>query len=156
MARKGASKKRELIEDPVYGSVLVSKLINYVMKDGKKSVAEAVVYKAFDIAKKKINVEPLEIFEKSVANVSPEIEVRSKRVGGATYQVPVDVRVERALSLALRWLVNSAQSRSEKSMQEKLAGEIVDSYNNRGGAVTTRENKRKMAESNKAFAHYRW
>jgi len=156
MARKGISKKRELLEDPVYGEILVSKLINYVMRQGKKSVAEWVVYGAFDIVSQKLNVDPLEAFKKALENVTPSIEVRSKRVGGATYQVPVEVRDERALSLALRWLVTAAQARSEKTMRDKLGAEIVDAYNNRGGAVSTRENKRKMAESNKAFAHYRW
>jgi len=156
MSRKGAIKRREILEDPVYGSTSISKLMNYVMKDGKKSVAEKVVYGAFKIVEQKISANPSEVFLKALENVTPSIEVRSRRVGGATYQVPVEVRAERAASLSLRWIVTSAQARSEKSMEEKLGAEIVDAYNNRGGAVSVKENKRKMAESNKAFAHYRW
>jgi small subunit ribosomal protein S7 len=156
MSRKGTAKKREILEDPIYGQVLVTKLINYVMKGGKKSIAEKVVYDAFDMIKDKLKSDPGEVYKKALENVNPAVEVRSRRVGGATYQVPVEVRAERAISLSLRWIVSSAQSRSEKSMKEKLASEIIDAYNNRGGAVTTKENKRKMAESNKAFAHYRW
>lgn len=156
MSRKGAIKRREILEDPVYGSTAVSKLMNYVMKDGKKSVAEKVVYGAFKIVEQKLSSNPSEAFVKALENVTPSVEVRSRRVGGATYQVPVEVRAERAASLSLRWIVTSAQGRSEKSMEEKLGAEIVDAYNNRGGAVSVKENKRKMAESNKAFAHYRW
>ena len=156
MARKGKAKKREILEDPVYGDVLVTKLINYVMREGKKSVAETVVYRAFEIIEQKAKTSPVDVFRKAMENVNPSIEVRSRRVGGATYQVPVEVRPERAISLSLRWLVKSAQGRSEKSMQEKLGAEIFDAYNNRGGAISAKETKRKMAESNKAFAHYRW
>lgn len=150
MSRKGSAKKREILGDPVYGQEVVTKLINYVMLDGKKSVAEKVVYEAFKIVEDKLKTEPFEAFKKALENVTPSIEVRSRRVGGATYQVPVEVRDERAASLSLRWLVSSAQSRSEKSMKDKLGAEIMDAYNNRGGAVTIKENKRKMAESNKA------
>ena len=156
MARKGKAKRREILEDPIYGEILVTKLVNYVMKGGKKSVAEKVVYDAFDMVKEKVKAEPAEVFKKALENVTPAVEVRSRRVGGATYQVPVEVRPERATSLSLRWIVSSAQGRSEKSMKEKLGAEIIDAYNNRGGAITIKENKRKMAESNKAFAHYRW
>jgi len=156
MSRKGVAKKREILEDPIYGFTSVTKLINYVMRGGKKSTAERVVYGAFKIVEQKVNSNPSEIFIKALENINPSIEVRSRRVGGATYQVPVEVRAERAASLSLRWLVTAAQNRSEKSMQEKLGAEIVDAYNNRGGAITVKENKRKMAESNKAFAHYRW
>ena len=156
MSRKGKAKRREILEDPIYGEILVTKLINYVMKGGKKSIAEKVVYDAFEMVKEKIKSDPGEVFKKALENVTPAVEVRSRRVGGATYQVPVEVRAERAVSLSLRWIVSSAQSRSEKSMKEKLGAEIIDAYNNRGGAITIKENKRKMAESNKAFAHYRW
>lgn len=156
MSRKGKAKRREILEDPIYGEILVTKLINYVMKGGKKSIAEKVVYEAFEMVKEKIKSDPGEVFKKALENVTPAVEVRSRRVGGATYQVPVEVRAERAVSLSLRWIVSSAQSRSEKSMKEKLGAEIMDAYNNRGGAVAVKENKRKMAESNKAFAHYRW
>jgi small subunit ribosomal protein S7 len=156
MSRKGSAKKREILGDPIYGQEVVTKLINYVMMDGKKSVAEKVVYGAFKIIEDKLKTDPFEVFKRSLENITPSIEVRSRRVGGATYQVPVEVRDERAASLSLRWLVTSAQGRSEKSMKDKLGAEIMDAYNNRGGAIAIKENKRKMAESNKAFAHYRW
>lgn len=156
MSRKGSVKKREILGDPIYGQEVITKLINYVMLDGKKSVSEKVVYGAFKIIEDKLKTDPFEAFKKALENVTPSIEVRSRRVGGATYQVPVEVREERAASLSLRWLVTSAQGRSEKSMKDKLSAEIIDAYNNRGGAVSIKENKRKMAESNKAFAHYRW
>ncbi len=156
MSRKGSPSRREILPDPVFNKILVSKLVNYVMRSGKKSVAEKIVYGAFDIIKKQTKLDPVEVFEQTVDNVRPAVEVRSRRVGGATYQVPMEVRDVRAIALALRWLVNSAQARSERCMKEKLAAEITDAYNNRGGAITMRENKRKMAEANKAFAHFRW
>ena len=156
MSRRGSVSKKEVLPDPVFGKVMVTKLINYTMKGGKKSVAEKLVYGAFDVVKNKEKSDPVIVFEKAMSNVRPQIEVRSRRVGGATYQVPVEVREVRAVSLALRWIVDSARSRSEKSMRERLAGEIIDAYNNRGGAITAKENKRKMAEANKAFAHFRW
>lgn len=157
MARKGSTKKREITPDSVYGRPIVSKLINYVMQDGKKSIAEKIVYSSFDIVQKKAKSDdPMNVFDTAMQNIKPSVEVRSRRVGGATYQVPTEVREERAIALSLNWLVSSAQNRSEKSMEEKLASEIVDAYNNRGGAVTSRVNKEKMAEANKAFAHFRW
>lgn len=156
MSRKGSAPKREILPDPVFGKILVSKFINYVMVDGKKYVAEKIVYGAFELIKAKMKAEAVEVFETAVTNVKPAIEVRSRRVGGATYQVPTEVREERSLALALRWLVSSAQSRSDRTMMQKLAAEIMDAYNEKGGAIGLRENKRKMAEANKAFAHYRW
>lgn len=157
MARKGSVKKRDVAPDAVYGRVIISKLINYVMRSGKKSVAEKIVYGSFDLVQKKAKSDdPMGVFDTAMGNVKPGVEVRSRRVGGATYQVPTEVREDRAIALCLNWIVQSAQKRSEKSMEEKLAGEIVDAFNNRGGAVTSRVNKEKMAEANKAFAHYRW
>lgn len=156
MSRRGSISKKDVLPDPVFGKVVVTKLVNYTMKGGKKAVAEKLVYGAFDIIKNKEKGDPVVVFEKAMGNVRPQVEVRSRRVGGATYQVPVEVRDVRSMSLALRWIVDSARNRSEKSMKERLAGEIVDAYNNRGAAVTARENKRKMAEANKAFAHFRW
>ncbi len=156
MSRRGSISKREVLPDPVFGKIMVTKLVNYAMKGGKKSVAERLVYGAFDIVKNKEKSDPIVVFEKAMGNVRPQVEVRSRRVGGATYQVPVEVREVRAVSLSLRWIIDCARSRSEKSMKERLAGEIIDAYNNRGGAITAKENKRKMAEANKAFAHFRW
>lgn len=156
MSRRGSISKREVLPDPVFGKIMVTKLVNYAMKGGKKSVAERLVYGAFDIVKNKEKSDPIVVFEKAMGNVRPQVEVRSRRVGGATYQVPVEVREVRAVSLSLRWIIDSARGRSEKSMKERLAGEIIDAYNNRGGAITAKENKRKMAEANKAFAHFRW
>lgn len=156
MSRRGSISKKDVLPDPVFGKVMVTKLVNYTMKGGKKSVAERLVYGAFDIVKNKEKNDPVMVFERAMSNVRPQVEVRSRRVGGATYQVPVEVRDIRSVSLALRWIVDSARARSEKSMRERLAGEIIDAYNNRGGAITAKENKRKMAEANKAFAHFRW
>jgi small subunit ribosomal protein S7 len=156
MSRRGSVSKKEVLPDPVFGKVMVTKLVNYTMKGGKKSVAEKLVYGAFEVVRVKEKSDPIVVFEKAMSNIRPQVEVRSRRVGGATYQVPVEVREVRAISLSLRWIVDSARGRSEKSMKERLAGEIIDAYNNRGGAVTARENKRKMAEANKAFAHFRW
>ncbi|HAA63953.1 MAG TPA: 30S ribosomal protein S7, partial [Thermoanaerobacter sp.] len=144
------------LPDPVYNSKKVSKLINKVMWDGKKSLAQKICYGAFDIIREKTGRDPLEVFEEALNNVMPVLEVRPRRVGGATYQVPMEVRPERRLSLGIRWLVEYARQRSGKSMMEKLAAEIMDAANNTGGSVKKREDTHKMAEANKAFAHYRW
>ncbi len=156
MSRKGKISKRETMPDPLFGDKGVTKFINVLMKKGKKSVAESVLYGSFDIIKEKTNEDPLKVFNKAIENTRPLLEVRSRRVGGATYQVPVEVRMDRGLSLARRWLVGFAQKREGKSIKEKLAMEILDAYNNRGPSVKKREDVHKMAEANKAFAHYRW
>ncbi|ABY94039.1 SSU ribosomal protein S7P [Thermoanaerobacter thermohydrosulfuricus] len=156
MPRKGHVERREVLPDPVYNSKKVSKLINKVMWDGKKSLAQKICYGAFDIIREKTGRDPLEVFEEALNNVMPVLEVRPRRVGGATYQVPVEVRPERRLSLGIRWLVEYARQRSGKSMMEKLAAEIMDAANNTGGSVKKKEDTHKMAEANKAFAHYRW
>ncbi|SHF37280.1 SSU ribosomal protein S7P [Thermoanaerobacter uzonensis DSM 18761] len=156
MPRKGHVERREVLPDPVYNSKKVSKLINKVMWDGKKSLAQKICYGAFDIIREKTGRDPLEVFEEALNNVMPVLEVRPRRVGGATYQVPMEVRSERRLSLGIRWLVEYARQRSGKSMMEKLAAEIIDAANNTGGSVKKREDTHKMAEANKAFAHYRW
>ncbi|KUJ90101.1 MAG: 30S ribosomal protein S7 [Thermoanaerobacter thermocopriae] len=156
MPRKGHVERREVLPDPVYNSKKVSKLINKVMWDGKKSLAQKICYGAFDIIREKTGRDPLEVFEEALNNVMPVLEVRPRRVGGATYQVPMEVRPERRLSLGIRWLVEYARQRSGKSMMEKLAAEIMDAANNTGGSVKKREDTHKMAEANKAFAHYRW
>ena len=154
--RRGNVPKREVLPDPLYNSVLVTKLVNSIMLDGKKGVAQKVVYGAFDIIKDKTGQEPLEVFTTAIENIMPSLEVKARRVGGATYQVPIEVRPERRQTLGLRWLTNYSRSRSEKTMKERLAGEIMDASNNLGSAVKKREDTHKMAESNKAFAHYRW
>ncbi len=156
MPRKAVVRKREIAPDPVYGSVLVSKFISKVMYEGKKSVAESIFYGAMDIVKQKTGEDPLKVFQKALENVKPVLEVKSRRVGGATYQVPVEVRPERRLSLAVRWIIEYSRARSEKTMMESLAGEILDAANNRGSSIKKREDTHKMAEANKAFAHYRW
>ncbi len=156
MPRRREVTKREILPDPKYKNTLVAKFVNNVMRRGKKSVAERILYGALDIIQERAKEDPLKLFEKSVNNVKPIIEVKSRRVGGATYQVPTEVRPERRTALAIRWLINYAKDRSEKSMEEKLAGELIDAANNRGGAVKKREDVHKMAEANKAFAHYRW
>jgi small subunit ribosomal protein S7 len=156
MPRKGPVPRREILPDPKYGSVLVAKFINCMMRDGKKSVAERIFYQALDIIGQKTGKNPLEVFEKAVENVKPVMEVKSRRVGGATYQVPVEVRSERRISLAVKWLIQSARARSEKGMVNKLANELLDAYNNRGGAIKKKEDTHRMAEANRAFAHYRW
>ena len=156
MPRRGNVPKREILPDPVYNSVLVSKLTNSIMLDGKKGVAQKVVYDAFDIIKEKTGKNPLEAFTEALNNIMPSLEVKARRVGGATYQVPLEVRPERRQTLGLRWLTNYARKRNEKTMKERLAGEILDALNNTGGSVKKREDTHKMAESNKAFAHYRW
>jgi len=154
--RRGNVPKREIMPDPVYNSVLVSKLINSIMLDGKKGVAQKVVYQAFDIVREKTGKNPLEAFTEAINNIMPSLEVKARRVGGATYQVPIEVRPERRQTLGLRWLTGYSRKRGEKTMHERLAGEIMDAMNNTGSAVKKREDTHKMAESNRAFAHYRW
>ena len=156
MPRRGNVPKREILPDPLYNSVLVTKLVNSFMLDGKKGVAQKVVYGAFDIIKEKTGQEPLEVFNTAIENIMPSLEVKARRVGGATYQVPIEVRPERRQTLGLRWLTTYSRNRGEKTMKERLAGEIMDAANNTGSAVKKREDTHKMAESNKAFAHYRW
>ena len=154
--RRGNVPKREILPDPMYNSILVTKLVNSIMLDGKKGVAQKIVYSAFDIVKDKTDKEPLEVFTTAMDNIMPSLEVKARRVGGATYQVPMDVRPARRQTLGLRWLTNYARSRSERTMAERLANEIMDAANNTGSAVKKREDTHKMAESNKAFAHFRW
>ena len=156
MPRRGNVPKREILPDPLYNSVLVTKLINGVMLDGKKGVAQKVVYDAFDIIKDKTGKEPLDAFTEAMNNIMPALEVKARRVGGATYQVPMEVRPERRQTLGLRWLTAYSRKRTEKTMKEKLAGEIMDACNGVGSAVKKREETHKMAEANKAFSHYRW
>ena len=156
MPRRGNVPKREILPDPVYNSVLVTKLVNSIMLDGKKGVAQKVVYGAFDIVKEKTGKEPLEVFQAALENIMPSLEVKARRVGGATYQVPIEVRPARRQTLGLRWLTNYTRARGEKTMKEKLAGEIMDAANNTGASVKKREETHRMAESNKAFAHFRW
>ena len=156
MPRRGNVPKREILPDPLYHSVLVTKLINSIMLDGKKGVAQKVVYGAFDIIAEKTGKSPLEVFNQALENIMPSLEVKARRVGGATYQVPMEVRPERRTTLGLRWLTNYSRNRGEKTMRERLAGEILDASNNTGNAVKKREDTHKMAESNRAFAQYRW
>ena len=156
MPRRGNITKRDVLADPIYSSKMVTRLVNSIMYDGKKGVAESIVYGAFDICHSKLNKEPIEIFEQALNNVMPVLEVRARRVGGANYQVPVEVRADRRLTLGIRWMVNYARQRSERTMEERLAGELMDAYNNTGAAVKKKEDTHKMAEANKAFAHYRW
>ena len=156
MPRRAAAVRREVQPDAVYNNRLVTQLINKILLDGKKSVAERIVYGAFDIVKEKSDDDPLAVFKKAMDNIRPTLEVKPKRVGGATYQVPMEVRPERQISLSIRWLINYARSRGEKGMTSKLSAELLDAYNGRGGAVKKREDTHRMAEANKAFAHYRW
>ncbi|MGE3713852.1 MAG: 30S ribosomal protein S7 [Alphaproteobacteria bacterium] len=156
MSRRHAAVKREVLPDAQFGDVVLTKLINTMMKDGKKFVAEAIAYGALNNIRKKTGQEPIKFFHESLDNIKPSIEVRSRRVGGATYQVPTEVRTERQLALALRWLIDAARARKEKTMAERLAAELMDAANGRGAAVTKRENTHKMAEANKAFSHFRW
>ena len=156
MPRRGNVPKREVLPDPMYRSVLVTKLINSIMLDGKKGVAQKVVYGAFDIVKEKTDKDPVEVFTAALENIMPSLEVKARRVGGATYQVPVEVRPERRQTLGLRWLTTYARARSERTMKERLAGELMDAANNTGAAVKRREDMHKNAEANKAFAHFRW
>ena len=156
MPRRGNVPKREILPDPIYGSVLVTKLVNSIMLDGKKGVAQKVVYGAFDIIKEKTGNEPLDVFTQAMENIMPVLETKTRRVGGANYQVPMEVRPARRQTLGLRWLTAYARARGERTMAERLAGEIMDAANNSGSAVKKREDTHKMAESNKAFAHFRW
>ena len=156
MPRRGNVPKREILPDPIYNSVLVTKLVNSIMLDGKKGVAQKVVYGAFDIVKEQTGKEPLEVFTTAMDNIMPSLEVKARRVGGATYQVPMEVRPARRTTLGLRWLTAYARSRSERTMAERLAGELMDAANNTGSAVKKREEVHKAAEANKAFAHFRW
>ncbi len=156
MPRRGNVAKRDVLPDPMYNSKLVTRLINSVMLDGKKGVAQKIVYGAFEIVQEKTGKEPLEVFEQAMENVMPSLEVKARRVGGSTYQVPMEVRPERRQTLGLRWLTSYSRSRSERTMKERLAGEILDAINGAGGAAKKREDTHKMAEANRAFAHYRW
>ena len=156
MPRKGPVTKRDVLPDPVYGSKLLTRFINKIMLDGKKGVAERIVYDAFDLVRAKTGKDPLEVFDAAMQNVMPLLEVRARRVGGANYQVPVEVRADRKTTLGIRWLVNYSRMRGERTMYERVAGEIMDASNGTGAAVKKREDTHKMAEANKAFAHYRW
>lgn len=156
MPRRGNVPKRDVLPDPMYGSKVVTKLINQIMLDGKKGTAQAIVYEAFKIMGEKLNMEPMEIFKQAMENVMPVVEVKARRVGGANYQVPMEVRPARRQTLALRWLTAYSRSRSERTMAERLAGELMDAANNTGASVKKREEMHKQAEANKAFAHFRW
>ena len=154
--RRSFIAKREVLADPVYNSTVVTRLINNIMLDGKKGTAQKIVYGAFDIIKEKTGKEPLEVFNEAMANIMPVLEVKARRVGGATYQVPIEVRPERRQTLGLRWLTTYSRARGERTMKERLAGEILDAINNAGASVKKKDDTHKMAEANKAFAHYRW
>ena len=156
MPRRRVAAKREILPDPIYNSVLVTKFINGVMWEGKKAVAESIFYGAMEKIAEKTSEEPLKIFRRAIDNVKPTLEVKSRRIGGATYQVPIDVNKDRQNALAIRWIVGNSRKRSEKTMLDRLVGELLDGANNRGGAVKKREDTHRMAEANKAFAHYRW
>ena len=156
MSRRHAAEKREVLPDPKFGNLVVSKFMNSIMYQGKKSVAEAIVYGAFDIIDSKTKGGPLAVFQQALDNVMPAIEVRSRRVGGATYQVPVEVRNDRRQALGIRWIISAARDRNEKTMMERLSAELLDASNNRGNAVKKREDTHRMAEANRAFSHYRW
>ena len=156
MSRRRAAEKRKILPDPKFKDLVVAKFTNSLMLDGKKSVAESIIYGAFDLIEKKAGQDPLKTFLEAIENVKPGVEVRSRRVGGATYQIPIEVRSERRQALAIRWIVDLARQRSEDTMTERLSGELLDASNNRGAAVKKREDTHKMAEANKAFSHYRW
>jgi small subunit ribosomal protein S7 len=156
MPRKGPVEKRDVLPDPLYKSKLVTRLINRIMQDGKRGKAQTILYKAFEIVKERTNQDPMEVFDQALKNIMPVLEVKARRVGGANYQVPIEVRPERRTTVGLRWLVNYARLRGEKTMVERLAYEIIDASNNTGASVKRREDTHKMAEANKAFAHYRW
>jgi small subunit ribosomal protein S7 len=156
MSRRHRAEKREVIPDAKFGDIIVAKFMNSIMYDGKKSVAEAIVYGAFDIIEGKAKSDPLAVFKQALDNVAPAIEVRSRRVGGATYQVPVEVRTERRQALAIRWIITAARGRNDKTMVDRLSSELLDASNNRGSAVKKREDTHRMAEANRAFSHYRW
>jgi small subunit ribosomal protein S7 len=156
MSRRHRAEKREIIPDAKYGDIVLTKFMNSVMYDGKKSVAEQIVYGALDTIESKLKTDPLPVFKSALENVAPSIEVRSRRVGGATYQVPVEVRAERRQALAIRWLIQAARGRNDKTMVDRLSAELIDASNNRGNAVKKREDTHRMAEANRAFSHYRW
>lgn len=156
MPRRSGVPKRDVLPDPMYNSKVVTKLTNQVMQDGKKGTAQSIVYEAFDIVKEKTNAEPQDIFMQALENIKPVLEVKARRVGGSTYQVPMEIRPERRQTLAIRWMVGFARKRSEKTMKERLAGEILDAYNNTGASIKRKEEMHRAAEANKAFAHYRW
>ncbi|HHU77050.1 MAG TPA: 30S ribosomal protein S7 [Firmicutes bacterium] len=156
MPRKGSVSKREILPDPLYNSLLVARFANKLMYDGQKGIARSIIYDAFDILKEKTGKDPLEVFETAIRNVSPVLEVKPRRVGGATYQVPVEVSNQRKIILAIRWIVNTSRKRGEKTMAQRLAAELLDAANNTGVTIKKKEDTHKMAESNRAFAHYRW
>lgn len=156
MPRRRVAEKREILPDPKYNSKVVSKFINAIMQDGKKATAEKICYGAFDVIKEKTGNDPLKVFKAALENVKPLVEVKPRRVGGATYQVPIEIRLSRRMALAFRWLINYSRARAEKTMRERLAGEISDAFNNTGASIRKKEDTHKMAEANKAFAHYRW
>ena len=156
MSRRHAAEKREVLPDAKFGDTVLTKFMNNLMIDGKKSVAESIVYNALDRVEKRLKRAPIEVFHEALDNIKPSVEIRSRRVGGATYQVPVEVRTERREALAIRWLITAARKRNENTMEERLAGELADAVNNRGTAVKKREDTHKMADANKAFSHYRW
>jgi len=156
MSRRHAAEKRDVLPDPKYGDLVLTKFANGLMLDGKRSVAESILYGALDIAERKTGQDPVKLFHEAIDNVKPAVEVRSRRVGGATYQVPVEVRPARRQALAIRWIIDNARKRSENTMTERLSGELLDAANNRGSAVKKREDTHRMAEANKAFSHYRW
>src|ERR671926_427955 len=156
MSRRHSAEKREIIPDPKFGDIVVTKFMNSIMYDGKKSAAERIVYGALDVVESRAKANPLEVFKQALDNVAPAVEVRSRRVGGAMYQVPVEVRAERRQALAIRWIIDAARKRGEHTMQDRLSNELLDAVNNRGSAVKKREDTHRMAEANKAFSHYRW
>ena len=156
MPRRSGVPKRDVLPDPIYKSKVVTKLVNQIMQDGKKGTAQAIVYDAFAILKEKTSLEPVDVFNQAMANVKPQLEVKARRVGGSTYQVPLEIRADRQQTLAIRWIVAFARKRGEKTMNERLAGELMDAYNNAGGAVKKKEDTHRMAEANKAFAHFRF
>jgi small subunit ribosomal protein S7 len=156
MSRRRVATKREIIPDPRFGSIMLTKFMNMIMESGKKSVAEGIVYGALDVIESKGHNEPLEVLSKALENVQPRVEVKSRRVGGATYQVPVEVRPSRRMALAMRWLIDASRKRNERNMSAKLAGELMDAFESRGSAAKKREDTHRMAEANKAFSHYRW
>ena len=156
MPRRNGVPKRDVLPDPVYNSKVITKLVNQVMLDGKKGTAQQIVYGAFDIVKDKMSLEPMDVFTQALENIKPVLEVKARRVGRSTYQVPIEIRPDRRQTLAIRWMVAFARKRSEKTMAERMAGEIMDAYNNAGSAIRRKEEMHKMAEANRAFAHYRW
>lgn len=156
MPRRSGVPKRDVLPDPIYNSKIITKLVNQIMLDGKKGTAQSIVYEAFTAVKEKLGNEPMDVFNQAMENIMPVLEVKARRVGGSTYQVPIEIRPERRQTLAIRWLVLYSRKRSEKTMKEKLAGELMDAYNNSGASVKKKEEMHRMAEANKAFAHYRW